>query len=90
MEPGESKQVTIASDEAYGAHDPARVQTVPRDQIPADVPTDPGTQLEVQTPQGQRVPVMVTERSEAEVTLDANHPLAGKELTFDVELVEIV
>ncbi len=89
MEPGDNKTVTVPAEEAYGAHDPARVQTVPRAQIPEDIPTEPGTQLEVQTQTGQRVPVMVTESNEQEVTLDANHPLAGKSLTFDVELVEI-
>ena len=90
MEPGEAKKVTVPSTDAYGDRDPARVQTVARDQIPDNVPTDPGTQLEVQTQTGQRVPVMVTERNDSEVTLDANHPLAGQDLTFDVELVEIV
>ncbi|MBM9596046.1 FKBP-type peptidyl-prolyl cis-trans isomerase [Roseitranquillus sediminis] len=89
MEPGEEKTVTIPADEAYGARDPSRVQTVPREQVPPEVPTDPGTQLELQTPAGHRIPVVVTERTESEVTLDANHPLAGKDLTFDVKLVEI-
>ncbi len=90
MEPGESKRVTIPSEEAYGPHDPERVQRVPREQIPGDIPTEPGTQLEVQTPGGDRMPVMVTDRTDTEVTIDANHPLAGKDLTFDVEVVDIV
>jgi peptidylprolyl isomerase len=90
MEPGEKKQVKIAPEEAYGERDPSRVQTIPRDKIPENIPTDPGTQLQMQTPQGQAIPVTVMEATDSEVTLDANHPLAGKELTFDVELVEIV
>ncbi|MDF0602847.1 peptidylprolyl isomerase [Psychromarinibacter sp. C21-152] len=89
MEVGEKKSVTIPAADAYGDHDPDRVQAVPRDQIPEHIPVDPGTQLQMQTPQGQAIPVTVTEATEQEVTLDANHPLAGKELTFDVELVEI-
>ena len=90
METGESKTVTIASEDAYGARDEARMQTVPRDSIPDHIPTEPGTQLQVQTPQGQAIPVVVAEATETEVTLDANHPLAGRDLTFAVELVEIV
>ncbi len=89
MEVGDTKTVTIPPEEAYGDRDPGRVQTVPRDKIPEDIPTDPGTQLQMQTPQGQAIPVVVTEATESEITLDANHPLAGKALTFDVELVEI-
>ena len=90
MAVGDRKQVTIQPADAYGDADPARQQVVPRDQIPAHIPTDPGTQLELQTPDGQAVQVVVAERTETEVTLDANHPLAGKALVFDVELVEIV
>lgn len=90
MAPGEQKQVTIPPADAYGDHDPGRVQTVPRDKIPQDIPTDPGTQLQMQTPDGQAIPVTVTQADDTQVTLDANHPLAGKELKFDVELVEIV
>ncbi len=90
MAVGDTKQVTVPAEDAYGAHDPDRQQVVPRDQIPDNIPTEPGTQLQLQTPDGQAVPVVVTERTETEVTLDANHPLAGKALIFDVELVEIV
>jgi FKBP-type peptidyl-prolyl cis-trans isomerase 2 len=90
MTVGESRTVTIPADEAYGAHDPGRCQAVPREQIPDHIPLDPGTQLQVQTPDGQAIPVVVAEVTETEVTLDANHPLAGQDLTFEVELVEIV
>ncbi|MBJ3762428.1 peptidylprolyl isomerase [Maribius pontilimi] len=89
MEVGDKKTVTVAPDDAYGAHDPNRVQAVPRDQFPDDLPTEPGTQLQMQTPDGQAVPVMVADATETEVTLDANHPLAGKDLTFAVEIVAI-
>lgn len=89
MAVGEEKTVTVAPDDAYGARDPQRVQAVPREQFPDHIPTDPGTQLQMQTPEGQTIPVVIADTSETEVTLDANHPLAGQELTFDVELVEI-
>jgi peptidylprolyl isomerase len=57
--------------------------------VPEHIPLDLGTQLQVQTPDGRALPVVVTEVTEQQVTLDANHPLAGKDLTFDVELVEV-
>ena len=89
MEVGDKKTVEVPTDEAYGPLDPAAKQAVPRADIPDDIPLDIGTQLQVQTPQGQTLQVMVAEVTDEQVTLDANHPLAGKDLTFDVELVEI-
>jgi peptidylprolyl isomerase len=90
MAVGEAKSVTVAAAEAYGDHDPGRTQAVPRDQVPDHIPLDIGTQLQLQTPDGQAVAVSVAEVTEDEVVLDANHPLAGKDLNFAVELVEIV
>ncbi|MFW2541087.1 FKBP-type peptidyl-prolyl cis-trans isomerase [Primorskyibacter sp. 2E107] len=89
MTVGDKKKVEIPADEAYGQPNPQALQAVPRAEIPEDIPLEVGTQLQVQTPTGQVMPVTVTEVTEAEVTLDANHPLAGKDLTFDIELVEI-
>ena len=89
MSQGEKKSVTIAAAEAYGDHRPEAVQAVPRAQIPAEIPLEVGGGLQVQTPDGQTIPVSVTSVTDEEVTLDANHPLAGKDLTFAVELVEI-
>jgi peptidylprolyl isomerase len=89
MAVGEKKTVEVPADQAYGHPDPNARQAVPRADIPADIPLDLGTQLQVQTPQGQVMPVTVIEVTEDQVTLDANHPLAGKDLTFAIELVEI-
>ncbi len=89
MSQGEKKSVTIAAAEAYGDHRPEAVQAVPRAQIPAEIPLEVGGGLQVQTPDGKTIPVTVTSVTDEEVTLDANHPLAGKDLTFAVELVEI-
>jgi peptidylprolyl isomerase len=89
MSVGEKKVVEVPADQAYGQADPNARQAVPRAEIPADIPLEPGTQLQMQAPNGQVVPVMVAEVTETEVTLDANHPLAGKDLTFAIELVEI-
>ncbi len=89
MEVGETKRVEVPCDEAYGPVNPEMRQAIPREGIPNDVPLDPGTQLQMQTPEGQTLPVTVIEADESTVTLDANHPLAGKDLVFDIELVEI-
>lgn len=90
MAVGDKKVVEVPSDQAYGAHNPQGVQAVPREQIPVEIQVEAGMALQMQTPDGRAVPVQVVEVTETEVTLDANHPLAGKDLTFAIELVEIV
>jgi peptidylprolyl isomerase len=89
MQIGERKTVAIECTEAYGPLNPDLRQAIPRDGIPEDIPLDLGTQLQMQTPDGQALPVTVVAVDEATVTLDANHPLAGKDLTFDFELLRI-
>lgn len=89
MTQGEKKKVNIPCDQAYGPINPALRQGVPRDAIPDEIPLEVGVQLQMQTPQGQPMPVTVVEVGEEEVMLDANHPLAGKDLTFDFEVVSI-
>ncbi|GGG67461.1 peptidyl-prolyl cis-trans isomerase [Salipiger pallidus] len=89
MEVGEKKTVAIEPEEAYGPVHAEAKQNVPRGEIPDHIPLDLGTQLQVQTPNGETMQVTVAEVTENEVTLDANHPLAGKDLTFAIELVEI-
>lgn len=90
MAVGEAKTVEVPAAEAYGAHDPERLQQFPRTQVPDEIPLDIGTTLALRGPDGQSLPVTVAEVTEEVVVLDANHPLAGKDLTFAVELVEIV
>ncbi len=89
MAVGETKVAEIACAEAYGPINPAARQPVPRSEFPDDIPTQVGTQLQMQSPEGQVIPVTIVDVSETEVTLDANHPLAGKDLTFDFEVVGI-
>lgn len=90
MQVGESKTVEIPAEDAYGQHDPDRQQPFPRDKVPAEIPLEIGTRLQLSTQSGQPITVVVAEVTETEVILDANHPLAGKDLTFELELVEIV
>lgn len=90
MEVGEAKTVEIPAEQAYGSHDPNGRQAIPRDQVPEHIPLDIGTSLQLSLPDGRAMPVVVAEVSEEAVVLDANHPLAGKDLRFDVKMVEIV
>jgi len=89
MEEGDKTKVEIPVDEAYGAAREELIINVPKDQLPEDVQPEVGMQLQVNQPDGQPVPVRVAEISDEELTLDANHPLAGKDLAFEIELVEI-
>jgi len=90
MAVGDKKVVEVPCAQAYGEADPNARQAVPRGEIPANIPLDLGTQLQVQTPTGQVMQVVVAEVTDTEVTLDANHPLAGRDLTFAIELMDIV
>ena len=89
MAVGDTNTINVAADEAYGAHNPEAVQNVPRGAIPPEVQLVVGARLQAQTPDGQHLMLTVVEVTEEMVTLDANHPLAGKDLVFEVELVEI-
>jgi peptidylprolyl isomerase len=89
MEVGDKKVVKIDCADAYGPLRPEMRQSIPRESIPADIPLEVGTTLKMRTPEGQEMPVTVVEVEDATVTLDANHPLAGKDLQFDIELVSI-
>jgi peptidylprolyl isomerase len=89
MSPGESKTVVIPVDQAYGERIEEMMAVVDRKDIPADLVLEIGNQLEVTQEDGNAFPVIITEVTETTVTLDANHPLAGRELTFDLRLVEI-
>jgi peptidylprolyl isomerase len=89
MSEGETKKVTVPPEEAYGHINPDAKQAVPRSNIPDDIPLEIGTPLQVQTPQGQTVPVKVDSVTDDTVVLDANHPLAGETLNFEIEVVKI-
>ena len=89
MAVGDQKTAEIPSDDAYGPRRDELVMEVPRTQLPEGMDPKPGEQLRMQTPDGQAVPVVVAETSEEAVRIDANHPLAGEDLTFEIQLVEI-
>jgi peptidylprolyl isomerase len=90
MAAGESKTTTIPADQAYGPHHAERMIDVERHHLPSDLQPEIGQQLQMTRPDGTTLSVMITTVTETQVTLDANHPLAGQDLIFDITLVEIV
>jgi len=90
MKPGEKKVATIATDQAYGPHREDMVRSVERNTFPPHIQPEVGQQLQIPQTDGHKILVTVTNVSESNVTLDANHPLAGQDLTFDIQLVEII
>ena len=89
MSSGEKKTVEIPADKAYGQHVKEMVIQAPRDQVPADINPEVGQQLEMGGANGEMVRVHVVELTDEYITLDANPPLAGQDLIFDLELVAI-
>lgn len=90
MNIGESKTATIPAEKGYGPHREDMIVTVNRSQLPGEVRPGVGQRLEIMQTDDQVILVTVTGATESTITLDANHPLAGKPLTFELELVGIV
>ncbi|MHC4153353.1 MAG: FKBP-type peptidyl-prolyl cis-trans isomerase [Planctomycetota bacterium] len=90
MKPGDAKTVKISAEDAFGPYREDLVRTVERSQFPTELEPAVGQRLNLSEASGREVAVTVTDISDADVTLDANHPLAGEDLVFDIELVEIV
>lgn len=89
MEPGDSITTEVDPEQAYGEHREDMVMEMERDQIPSDVDPEVGQQLQLRLENGQTVPVLITALGEDTVTIDANHPLAGRTLLFEIELVDV-
>jgi peptidylprolyl isomerase len=89
MELGAKKTVVIPAEKAYGAHDPNMVMEVPLEQVPPDFSPEVGQKLEVGGTGGEIMIAVVREINDTHIYLDANPPLAGQELIFDLELVAI-
>jgi peptidylprolyl isomerase len=90
MKPGDSKTIQIASENAYGPYHEEMVIDIERKELPEDLEPKVDQKLQVQQKEGEEFVVTVTEVTETSVKLDGNHPLAGKDLTFDIELTEVV
>lgn len=90
MNVGDKITINIAPEDAYGEKSEEAIIEFPKENIPADMILEPGMPLTLSNQEGQPVPVIVIEVREEVIILDANHFLAGQELVFDIELVEIV
>jgi len=89
MTEGQSKTISLTADEAYGQPNPEAITTVPRDSFPEDYNFETGTQVQGQSPTGQTILAKIVSFDDEGVVLDHNHPLAGRDINFEIELVEI-
>lgn len=89
MKIGDNKKVVVSPTEAYGEVDPDNIIDVPRSEFPTEIPLEPGTELEVKNADGEVLSATIADVSADTVQLDFNHPLAGKQLTFDVTIVDL-
>ncbi len=88
MKKGEKKTITLTPEEAYGPRQEGMIIDIPRAQIPADMKLEVGMRLHLRDPNGNPVPAVVAEITDEVVKMDANHPMAGKTLIFDIEIAE--
>lgn len=89
MKVNEKKTLNIPAEKAYGDRREELIQEVPKSQLPAEIKPEKGMSLMSKTPDGREMPLVVAEVKDDSIIVDANHPLAGKDLIFDIELVEV-
>ena len=88
LEKGDKKEISVEAKDAYGEKNPEAIQKVSKEQFPSDITPEVGMQLMAQT-ETSEIPVVVTEIEEDYVMIDFNHPLAGKNLIFDIEVMDV-
>ncbi|MBW3020418.1 peptidylprolyl isomerase [Candidatus Woesearchaeota archaeon] len=88
MEKGQEKDITIEPKDAYGDANPELTKRIPRDKLPKEHEPQVGMVLMMVSPEGQQIPARITEVDDKEVTIDLNHPLAGKVLKFNIKIVD--
>jgi FKBP-type peptidyl-prolyl cis-trans isomerase 2 len=89
MKEGEQKSVTVAAENAYGKVDPNAFRELPKSSLPERLEPRKDMKLQMRTPEGQTIPVRVSEVRPQSIIIDMNHPLAGKDLKFDVKVVSV-
>lgn len=90
MKPGEKKNITLPAEDAFGEYDLERVFTIPRSDLPDDLKPEVGDEIVLVNEQDEELGVVVVEVNDEEITFDSNHPLAGEEVSYEFELVEIL
>ena len=89
MEKGEEKTFKLTPEQAYGHSNPKLIQKLPKDKLPKEPEPKPGMMLMFATPEGKQFPAKIVEISDTEITVDLNHPLAGKNLNFKIKILEV-
>ncbi len=89
MEKGQEKDINLKPEEAYGEPKGELVKKLPKDKLPKDQDPKPGMMLFMKTPDGKQFPAKIKDVGDKEVTIDLNHPLAGKALNFNIKVVEV-
>lgn len=89
MQTGEEKTIKLPPEQAYGTHEPELTKKIPRASLPQDRAPEVGMILGLSTPDGQQIPARIIEVTQADITIDLNHPLAGKTLNFKIKVVEV-
>ncbi len=89
MKKDEEKEITVKPEEAYGERNEQFIKKIPRKQVPADQEPKPGMVLGLKSPDGRQFPAIITKVDDEELTIDLNHPLAGKTLNFKIKVVDI-
>ncbi len=89
MRTGQSKHVSVSAADGYGTVDPEAVMEVPTEELPADIPLEVGVELEILNEDGEELSAVITKVGEKTIVLDFNHPLAGKQLEFDVTITDL-
>lgn len=89
MRPGQKQSITLTPEQAYGTHDPVAVGWLPRDQFPADMQLEPGALVGFVGAEGEEVAALVIAVDAERVQIDFNHPLAGKPIIFESEIISV-
>ncbi len=90
LRPGDTQRLALYPEQAFGPHDPERVHRLPRAGMPADIELTPGNLIVFDTPDGEEIAGTLLSLDEQMVEVDLNHPLAGRRLVFDVEIIDVV
>ncbi len=89
MKKGEEKEIKLETEEAYGDYNPNLIKKIPKDQLPKEPEAKPNMVILVGLANGQQVPAIIKEVTETDITIDLNHPLAGKALNFKLKVIDI-